>query len=147
VRIVVSLVMTLLAATAAAADAPTIEGAWVRATPPNAPTGAAYLTIRGGDREDRLTGAHTAVAQTVEIHTTVRRDGMMHMQPVPELVIAPHGRVELAPGAEHLMLIGLARALAAGDQVSITLVFEHAGSIDVVFPVIDARTQQPARAP
>jgi copper(I)-binding protein len=49
--------------------------------------------------------------------------------------------VALSPGGEHLMLLGLKRSRKAGEQVVITLRFEHAGSVDATFPVVDARTR------
>ena len=41
--------------------------------------------------------------------------------------MAPGARVELKPGSYHLMLIGLKRALAPGQTVTLTLEFERAG--------------------
>jgi copper(I)-binding protein len=35
--------------------------------------------------------------------------------------------VELKPGSFHIMLVGLTRALAAGDAVPLTLTIEEAG--------------------
>ncbi len=109
---------------------------------PNALTAAAYLTIRGTREADRLTGARTVIANAVEIHTTLEREGVLHMQDVPELPIAPQGTVELAPGAEHLMLIGTKGTLTPGDAVVITLQFKHAGLIDVTFAIVDARVEK-----
>lgn len=127
-------------AAALAADAPTAEDAWVRATPPNATTAAAYLTLRGADEDDRLIGAHSPAAQAVEIHTTLQRDGMMQMIPLKSLAVPARGTVKLSPGGEHLMLIGLEGPLAPGDaSLVITLQFERAGAIDVEFPILDAR--------
>ena len=40
--------------------------------------------------------------------------GMMMMEPVAKVEVAPGARVELKPGSYHLMLIGLKRALDAG---------------------------------
>ena len=37
----------------------------------------------------------------------------------------PGKRVELKPGGYHIMLIGLTRALAAGETVPLTIVFEE----------------------
>ena len=75
----------------------------------------------------------------------LEREGVLHMQDVPELPIAPQGTVELAPGAEHLMLIGLKGTLTPGDTVVITLQFERAGTIDVTFAIVDARVDKHIR--
>ena len=41
--------------------------------------------------------------------------------------LAAGAAVELKPGAEHLMLIGLRQPLKAGDSIEMTLQFEKAG--------------------
>ena len=46
-----------------------IDHPWSRATPPTANVGAGYMTIQNkGSEADRLVGASTPAAQTVEIH-------------------------------------------------------------------------------
>jgi copper(I)-binding protein len=45
------------------------------------------------------------------------------------------GKVELSPGAYHLMFMGLKQQPKQGDSFSATLTFEKAGSIDVKFSV------------
>ena len=140
-RLPFSSLLLMLSVTAGAADAPTVVDPWIRATPPNAPTAAAYLTIHGGDAPDRLSGARSTVAANVEIHMTMQHDGVTHMTAVEALTIPAHGAVTLAPSGEHLMLTGLKRALAPGESVVITLLFERGGPIEVTFPVVDARTE------
>lgn len=67
--------------------------------------------------------------KSVEIHETRNMSGMMMMEPVPRIVVPSVARVELKPGGYHLMLIGLERALAPGQTVTLILVFERAGPI------------------
>ncbi|HVY65477.1 MAG TPA: copper chaperone PCu(A)C [Gammaproteobacteria bacterium] len=143
-RIALATFLAALSCVATAADAPKVVDPWIRATPPQVMTGAAYLTIQGGDAADTLTGVRSGVAAKVEIHTTMQHDGVMHMMPVESLPIPAHGTVKLAPGGEHLMLTGLTRALTPGQSVTITLQFEHAGAMDVTFPVVDARSEDAA---
>jgi copper(I)-binding protein len=53
--------------------------------------------------------------------------GMMMMERVDKVELAPGSRVELRPGSYHLMLIGLKRALTPGQTVTLTLEFERGG--------------------
>jgi hypothetical protein len=130
----------LAAVDAGAADDMRVVDAWARATPPGAATGAAYCRIVNSGGADRLTGARSAAAEAVEVHTTVTaNDGVHEMRAVAELTVAAGAAVELAPGATHLMLIGLTTPLAAGATIELTLVFANAGEIRVAVPVIDAR--------
>jgi hypothetical protein len=134
------LCLAAVAATAAAAESPKVEGAWIRATPPMATTAAAYVTIHGTGESDRLIGASSELAEMVEIHTTVHQDGLMQMKQIPAIAIPARGSAALSPGGEHLMLLGLKGSPKPGETFVITLQFERAGSVDVTFPVVDARS-------
>lgn len=122
-----------------------IQGGWVRATPNGARTGAAYLTIDNqGAAEDRLTGGITAAASTVQIHEMKVDNGVMSMREVTGgLALPAHTKTELKPGSYHLMLIGLAKPIAAGDDVVLTLHFAKAGDVTVQLPAKDASAMQP----
>lgn len=125
---------------AAAAEPPTIADAWLRATPPGARTGAAYLTITSPGAADRLLGAATAAAAAIEIHTHVVEDGLSRMVRLPELAVPAGEPVKLEPGGLHLMLLDLTAPLVAGTTVAITLHFATAGTVQLEVPVVDARS-------
>ncbi|WP_435613398.1 copper chaperone PCu(A)C [Streptomyces sp. bgisy159] len=75
-----------------------------------------------GQQPDRLLGAETTAAQSVDI---VSADGTVRGP-----VEVPTGRlVELKKGNPHLLLRGLRQEIRAGDYVWITLRFERAGEI------------------
>jgi periplasmic copper chaperone A len=132
---------SLLGATACFADpvkigALVIDAPWARATPKGADVGAAYLTIRNdGDADDRLVSATTDFA-TVQIHEMKVQDGVMKMRQLTDgLPVPAHGTVALAPGGDHLMLAKLAHPLTQGETAKLTLVFEHAGTATIDFPI------------
>ncbi|WP_162267060.1 copper chaperone PCu(A)C [Luteimonas abyssi] len=131
-------------AAAAEPDALTVEAPWIRLPPPPAPVAAGYLQIANGEGDDRLLGVETAAAERVEIHEMRETDGVMQMRERVDGVVVPsRGRVALAPGGDHLMLIAPDAGLAPGTQVEATLVFERAGRVPVTFEVRSA-TEQPA---
>lgn len=100
-----------------------IENAWVRALPSTVKNTAAYLRVTNlSASAQAVVGARAEVADNVEIHTTVHRDGMVRMQPLPGVALAPGETVEFAPGGTHLMLLGLAYTLTPGDEVELCLV-------------------------
>src|SRR5262245_27394949 len=85
-----------------------IENAWVRALPPTQPNTAGYLTvINDGKTAVAIVGASSNIAAKVELHRTRTVDGMMRMEPVEGVAVAPGERVQLVPGGTHLMLLGL----------------------------------------
>ena len=135
------------AGAAGAAEPPAIADAWIRATPPGARTGAAYLTITTPGAADRLLGAATAAAATVEIHTHVVEGGLSRMVRLPELDLPAGEPVKLEPGGRHLMLLDLTAPLPAGTTVTVTLHFAAAGTVELEMPVVDARAGAAPPAP
>lgn len=115
----------------------TIQKPWARATPKGAEVGGAYFVIRNtGAQPDRLTGG-TADFATVEIHQMKTEDGVMKMVELKDgLPIPAHGSVGLAPGGYHVMLTHLTHPLNKGETIKATLTFEHAGAVEVTFPVL-----------
>lgn len=108
------------------------EGAWARATPGLAETGAAYVTVSNrGSEPGRLVAAATPVAERAELHTHLTEDGVMKMRPVDAVEIAPGQRAVFAPGGLHIMLFGLTVPLKEGDRFPLTLTFEKGGSVTV----------------
>ena len=114
-----------------------VEKPWARATPGGATTGAVYMTLDNkSNAEDRLIGASSDVAGTVQIHEMKVVDGTMKMREVAGgLAIPAGGAVVLKPGGYHVMLIGLKKPLKAGDSFPLTLQFQKAGSVSVTVPV------------
>lgn len=127
----------LLLATCSQGGGIAIQDPYARATPAEAQTTGAFAVItNGGPQADRLISAASPAAKTVELHETVTEDGVMKMQPHPEgWEIPAGGKLELAPGGKHIMLIDLVAPLQAGDTIELTLTFEKAGAIKVQAPV------------
>jgi copper(I)-binding protein len=115
-----------------------ISGAWIRATPNAAPTAAAYLSVTNrGAVPDRLKGGAARGVRQIAPHSMSMAGGVMRMRALPGgLVIPPHATVALAPGGDHLMLIGLTHGFRPGMRVPIRLIFSHAGPVTVDFPVL-----------
>jgi periplasmic copper chaperone A len=133
-----ALLLPLAMANAGAAEegGPKIDRAWARATPGAAKTGAAYFRIRS-PADDRLLGLASPVADKAELHTHVEAHGLMQMHAVEGGVAVQAAQtLELRPGGPfHVMLINLKRPLKAGESFPLTLIFEKAGSREVVVTV------------
>lgn len=97
-----------------------------------------YLTIANtGDGADKLTGVQSAVAGAVEMHQMEINGNVATMRQVKAIVIPKRGEVRLDPSGYHLILVNVRRDLAAGDTVDLTLIFEHAGPVQVSAQVRD----------
>ena len=102
--------------------------------------GAGYMTLtNAGSEPDILMAVETPAAAKVEIHEGAVSGGVMRMARLKHgLTIPAKGSVALAPGGYHLMMLKLTRPFVVGDKVPATLVFQHAGRLNVVFTVQDA---------
>ncbi len=144
-----ALALALVAGPAAAQQFKTgdivVDGAWSRATPKGAETGAGYFTVHNtGSKPDRLTGG-TAEFAAVEIHEMRNEDGVMLMRELRSgLNIPAHATIRLAPGGYHVMFTHLMKPLVKGEKITATFAFEHAGAVTVEFPVEGLGAASPA---
>ncbi len=110
---------------------------WSRATPAGAKVAGGYLSVTNtGSAPDRLVAVASDISDKAELHEMAVKDGVMTMRPVEGgLEIPAGGKVELKPGAYHLMFMGLKRQPKEGESFSATLTFEKAGTVEVEFAV------------
>ncbi len=110
----------------AAAEPVALGDAWCRPTPNGRLMTGCYLTMTAR-ADDRLVAVTAAGAGRVELHETRMESGMMMMHPMADGLALPEGRlVELAPGGNHIMVMGLAEPLVDGDSLELKLDFERA---------------------
>ena len=84
-----------------------VADAWCRPTPNGAKAGGCYLTLTAGS-DDRLVSVSTALAQSAEVHEMKMENGVMSMAHLHDGLPLPAGTpVELKPGGNHIMLMGL----------------------------------------
>ena len=121
---------------ASAEPAVDVRQAWSRASTPNAKIGVVYLTIKAHAKSgDRLLGATSLAAKSVEIHTHVKDGDIMRVRRIESVELPKGGKLIFAPSTYHLMLIGLKQPLIVDDELPVTLTFEHAGQITVLVRV------------
>ncbi|WP_372574517.1 copper chaperone PCu(A)C [Ruegeria jejuensis] len=115
-----------------------VEDAYARSSGKNAKAGAAFMVIvNESDQDDRLIGVAADISSRAELHTHRENgDGVMQMIHVEEGFEIPAGAHHaLARGGDHVMFMGLNQSLEHGDTVPVTLIFEHAGEIQIDIPV------------
>lgn len=105
-------------------------------TAERATTGAGYFAIRNdGDVTDALIAVEADFPK-VTLHEAIETDGMMTMQSLERIEIAPGETVTLAPGrGGHVMFMGLENPFEVDERFAATLVFETAGPVEVEFVV------------
>ena len=138
-----SMYLCTLSDLALAGDLPIkIENAWLQALPPVAEATAAYMRIRNlGEVPLKLTGASSPIATRIEPMITTKqvRNGqeILGMETVAGLEIPPGGMLELKPGGNHLMMMGLTAHPKEGERVKLTVRFAPGDyRIDLEIPVL-----------
>jgi periplasmic copper chaperone A len=104
---------------------------------------AAYMVlINQGDKPDRLIGAKTKFASTVELHTHGKgSDGMTMMRQIRDIEIPPKATLSLNPGGLHVMLKGIKQNVEAGQSVPMTLLFASGAQANFMMPIVVNPTQ------
>jgi copper(I)-binding protein len=125
-----------------------ISQPWSRATPKGASSGAGYMTITNkGTASDKVSCVSSDASAQCQIHTMTMEGGVMKMRPVEGgLEIKPGETVTLKPGSLHMMLVDLKHPLEQGQNVKATLKFDHAGTVDVEYPVAAIGAPAPGAA-
>ena len=99
---------------------------------------AAYLTLENTcPRSETLTGVVSASARRVELHThEIDSDGIATMKAAEHGFELPAGGVlQLLPGGDHIMLMGLTDRLDDRLELDLELHFENSQSIHLAAPV------------
>jgi copper(I)-binding protein len=113
-----------------------ISTPWSRATPKGAQTAIGYMTIKNnGTTPDRLIGGSVEVAERFQLHAKTMENGIAKMRDLSAIDIKPGQTIEFKPGGSHAMFVNLKHALNKGEQIKGTLIFEHAGTVQIQYSV------------
>lgn len=92
-----------------------------RLSPPGVAV-AVYMTLTNTTNGPvTLVGATSEISDRVEIHRSGMSDGMMTMEQLDKLLIAPQAAATLKPGGLHLMVFAPKKPVKEGDSVTFTL--------------------------
>ncbi len=112
-----------------------VTDAWVAQKPEM--TAAFGMLMNHSGKDITITGGSSNVATEVELHETIANaDGSMKMRPKPGgFTVKANNMHELAPGKDHIMLMGLKRELEVGEKITITLDLSDGSTIEFTAPV------------
>ncbi|RVU33196.1 copper chaperone PCu(A)C [Rheinheimera riviphila] len=109
-----------------------ISNATVRQPLPGRSVSAGYFSIHNTSLQAvNLVAATSPWFEKVELHQHSYVDGMMRMEHVDRILVAPNQTVHLQPGGLHLMLFTPKQPLQLDQQVPIELVLENGQKISV----------------
>jgi copper(I)-binding protein/cytochrome oxidase Cu insertion factor (SCO1/SenC/PrrC family) len=108
-----------------AGDVVAIMNAWVREAHASAKVNAGYMTLlNAGSEQVTLVKVESGSYKNIEVHEMILVDGMMEMREVTNMIIPAKGQILLAPGGQHLMLMGPKQPLKTGQKINLTLTFK-----------------------
>jgi len=121
------------------AAAPPIQiGTSYMPVPQSAGTTVAYVVIRNNGGADRLVSARTSAGGQVAFRAPAG-PGDLAMHTIGSIAIPAHSTVRMVPDGYHLLITG-AGPIRGGKDVTLTLVFAHAGAVPVVVQVTNPAT-------
>jgi copper(I)-binding protein len=115
-----------------------VTDAWARATMPGQKVSGAYMQIRS-DADARLVGASSPAVPRVDVHEMKMDGDVMRMREVKVIELPKGKTVSLEPGGYHIMLMNLAKPIAAGEVVPLVLTVESGGKQQTVEVKAEAR--------
>jgi copper(I)-binding protein len=101
-------------------------------------TTVAYVVIRNNGGADRLLAAHTSAGGRVTFRVA-HGAGASVMSTLPSVRIPAHGMLAMRPNGIHLLITG-AGPMHGGKDITLTLVFAHAGRVSVVAQVTNPQS-------
>src|SRR5215467_14800783 len=97
-----------------------------------------YLDVQNNGPADELVGARISVGGTVTLRSPVR-PGVIEMRTVPGISIAARSVTGLDPNGPHLLVTDAGKMIS-GREITVTLLFAHAGAVSVPAMVTDPAT-------
>ena len=98
----------------------------------------AYIDVQNSGPADKIISARLSVGGRVMLRSPAH-PGVVVMRTVPSIAIPAKSSVGLDPNSSHLLIVGAGR-MKAGTEITLTLVFAHAGSISVPALVTNPQT-------
>jgi periplasmic copper chaperone A len=135
----IATIILMLISWSISADDIIVENPWVRAAPANAPATAAFMLIKNKGKTDKklikATVKNANNYKVIELHRTLKQDGMMKMIKQEFMPINAGDKLLLKPGSWHIMLIKPKVVPKIGDNVKLILEFDDGSKVDVVASV------------
>ena len=99
--------------------------------------GAGYFHLHNaGNAPVILVGADSDAFESVEMHMSMEKEGMVSMHAVSKIEVGPGETLEFAPKGHHLMLMKRSHPLAIGDEVEVVLQFAGQKRLPFMFDVV-----------
>lgn len=86
--------------------------------------GAAYFTLQGGEKDNRLMQVTSPQVIRTELHESKMADGVMSMIAIESGVAVPSGgTIKFEPGGKHAMLFDINPAVKSGSKIKLNFTY------------------------
>jgi periplasmic copper chaperone A len=109
-----------------------VDGVWVRLNAVERGPAAAYFTVHGGPKADRLLSVTSDVVIRIELHESMASGNMASMKPITGGIDVPAGgTIEFKPGGRHAMLYYVNPGIKPPRTLPLTFTFASGNRIEV----------------
>lgn len=103
-----------------------VENSFVKIVPTASKQTAIFMDIKNtSDKEITLVKATTTLSDATELHTHMKKDGMMKMMHVKDIKIPAKSTLHLKPGGYHIMVFNLKNPITKDTKADVTLEFSN----------------------
>lgn len=122
-----------------------VSGHIVMGATPDRPA-VGYFRVEGGPVPVQLVAVTADLAQRVEMHESVREDGMMTMKPLLRADVPAKGELVFKQGGKHLMIWGINPAAVRAGKLQLAFVFTNNNNERILFDMPIKEASAPAGA-
>ena len=95
-----------------------------------------YFRVQGGPQPVELVAVTTDLAQRVEMHESVRENGMMTMKPLARAEVPAKGELVFKQGGKHLMIWNINGAAVRAGKLPMQFVFTNNANERILFDMV-----------
>lgn len=95
-----------------------------------------YFRVEGGPRDVELVAVTSDLAQRVEMHESVRENGMTTMKPLLRAPVPAKGELVFKQGGKHLMIWGINGAAVRAGKLPMAFVFTNNNNERILFDMV-----------
>lgn len=112
-----------------------VSGHIVMGATPDRPA-VGYFRIQGGPQDVELVAVTSELAQRVEMHETVKEDGVLKMQPLARAAVPAKGGVEFKQGGKHLMIYNINPSAVQTGSLPMQFLFTNNDNERILFDMV-----------
>ncbi len=112
-----------------------VSGHIVMGATPDRPA-VGYFRVQGGPQPVQLVAVTADLAQRVEMHESVKEDGVVTMKPLLRADVPAKGELVFKQGGKHLMIWGINGAAVRAGKLPMAFVFTNNNNERILFDMV-----------